>query len=180
MLSMDSLLARLAFLQTVWLLSRERKKKINVKKVNVYNERVNGWTIKWHFLPQHLLSMPLYLNHHRLFIWLSVLLLGHLLQILKKTHNFLFILLSTLKYKRDYRDTCCFVRACALLPESVIWDSGKSFSHLRWVLSACFEDPSTQWYPERKSKRYSKQCLVSATLTCCQHVAPVVRLIDSQ
>lgn len=53
MLSMDSLLARLAFLQTVWLLPREKKKnqikrgeknkKIHVKEVNVYNERAGEW-----------------------------------------------------------------------------------------------------------------------------------------
>lgn len=137
MLSMDSLLARLAFLQTVWLLSKEKNW--------VSSDKKSEWLHNKVFLPQHLLSVPLYLNHHSLFIWLSVLLLCHLLQILRKD---MFCNTIHIKITMNFMDLCSLV----YLLESVTWDYGKCSLHLRWAPSACFEDLCTQWHPKEKSK----------------------------
>lgn len=106
MLSMDSLLARLAFLQAVWLLqntqkwSSWRKKQGHICHASPHKFRENINTkIRTHTvhqftnytsqgtvnditkktLPEHLFSVPLYLTDQSLLVWLLVLLLGHLL-----------------------------------------------------------------------------------------------------
>lgn len=67
-------------------LNQEGKKDSSKKK----KKKVCEWLNNKVFLPQHLLSVALHLNHHCLFIRLSVLLLCHLLQILRKDKTYDF------------------------------------------------------------------------------------------